>query len=315
MEWSNGSGSDLFAILNAYRTWTLKYNQKVFGKSKEQQKIERDFCRKHFLDVRSLHECHQLVQELKQRLEHLGIYELAGIERLRWTEQEKSIILKMVIAGAFYPNFFATSPITNPMFERDIFHVMNGRDPNNTVYFSNFRQENIRELYVDSIRNLFCDIVVKKEDINNVKVSFDSNSEKVFVTFDHCQSINNETRTDWDTQSCSIPGKTLTEVYKAVKMRKMNMPTYITVMKSDTKYDRNQKTRILTVFFFLTNIFRRDKEIEMAEELGLGVMTGSVFTMKKPIRDEITTICIPNASKKEVVGVITHVSINKKKFS
>ncbi|XP_055295310.1 probable ATP-dependent RNA helicase spindle-E [Sitodiplosis mosellana] len=281
LEWSNGSGSDLFAILNAYKTWTLKYNQKVFGKTKEQQKAEKEFCLRHYLDVRSLHECHHLVQELTQRLERLGIYELAGNDRLRWTEQEKCIILKMVIAGAFYPNFFATAPISNPMIERDVYRSLNGRDPHNTVYFTNFRQENIRELYADTIRNLFVGPIVKKEDINDVKISFD-NSEKVFVTFDHSQSINADTRQDWDTKHCSIPGKTLTDVYKAVKMRKMNMPTRIAVMKPE-------------------------KERELAENLGLGIMTGSTFTLKKHLRDEIGTICIPNASKKRVTGAITHI--------
>lgn len=58
-------------------------------------------------------------------------------------------------------------------------------------------------------------------------------------------------------------------------------------------------------------IFRPEKEIELAEELGLGIWTGTTFTLKKSIRDEISTICIPNASKKEVIGVITHVSLDK----
>ena len=101
----------------------------MFGKSKEQQKAEKEFCIRHYLDVRSLHECHNMVQELTQRLEKLGIYELAGNDRLRLTEQEKSIILKMAIAGAFYPNFFATAPINNPMVERDVYRSLNGRDP------------------------------------------------------------------------------------------------------------------------------------------------------------------------------------------
>lgn len=59
-------------------------------------------------------------------------------------------------------------------------------------------------------------------------------------------------------------------------------------------------------------IFRPEKEKELAEELGLGVWNGTTFTLKKGIRDEISTICIPNASKKEVIGFITHVSLDKK---
>lgn len=232
LEWSNGSGSDLFAILNAYTVWKMKYNLREFGASRtEQFRSEREFCRKHNLDMRSMNECHQLVQELTQRLAKLGIREQQGVDRIRLTDQEKAIILKMVIAGAFYPNFFTTLPITNPMIERDIYRAMNGRDPDNTVFFTGFRTENIRQLYAESVQNLFRNTVVDEEDIGCVKVSFDNDSEKVFVTFDIDRRVNDGQRSDWLTQRCSIPGKTLTEVYKAVKMRKMRMSTHIVVLK------------------------------------------------------------------------------------
>lgn len=231
LEWSNGSGSDLIAILNAYQIWTLKYNQCEFGATRrEQLRIESAFCRNHCLDIRSMNECHQLVLELTQRLDKLGIRECQGVDKIHWSDQEKAIILKVVIAGAFYPNFFATVPISNPMIERDIFRTMNGRDPDNTVFFTGFRKDNIRQLYVQQIQNLFRNTVVDEDNIGCVKVSFDMDSEKVFVTFDINQSGDGKTRTDWDTRRCSIPGKTLTEVYKAVKMRKMRMPAHISVM-------------------------------------------------------------------------------------
>lgn len=232
LEWSNGSGSDLFAILNAYKIWTMKYNQREFGASRaEQLRSEREFCYKHNLDMRSMNECHQLVQELMQRLDKLGIREHQGVEKIHWTDPEKVVILKVVIAGAFYPNFFATLPITNPMVERDIFRAMNGRDPDNTVFFTGFRKDHIRQLYVDSIQQIFRNTVVDEDDIGCVKVSFDTDSEKVFVTFDIDRSVNDGDRKDWMTQRCSIPGKTLMEVYKAVKMRKMRMSTHVEVLK------------------------------------------------------------------------------------
>lgn len=231
LEWSNGSGSDLFAVLNAYRIWTMKFNVGEFGKKPEQRQAERDFCEKHGLDVRSMNECHQLVQELTQRLDYLNIKELAGVDRLRWTDSEKSIILKVVISGAFYPNFFATVPIGNASIEHDIFRSMNGRDPDTTVFFSGFKKENIRQLYVEPIRNLFRNIVVDEENIGSIKVSFDGDSEKVFVTFEDHQKFTENERSDWDTKRCSIPGKTLPEVYKAIKMRKKRMATDVFVMK------------------------------------------------------------------------------------
>lgn len=210
----------------------MKYNQRAFGASRaEQLRAERDFCTKHHLDMRSMNECHQLVQELTQRLDKLGIREPHGVEKIRWTDPEKVIILKVVIAGAFYPNFFATLPITNPTVEKEVFRHLNGRDPDNTVFFTGFRTENIRELYVNSIQNIFRNTVVDDEHIGCVKVSFDRCSEKVFVTFDIDRSVNDGKRTDWLTQRCSIPGKSLMEVYKAVKMRKMRMATHIPILK------------------------------------------------------------------------------------
>lgn len=98
-----------------------------------------------------------MVQELTQRLEKLGIYEFAGNERLRLTEQEKSIMLKMAIAGAFYPNFFATAPINNPMVERDVYRSLNGRDP----------------------RKFFCISELKSIECNSIK--FTSDEENLFL--------------------------------------------------------------------------------------------------------------------------------------
>lgn len=107
---------------------------------------------------------------------------------------------------------------------------MNGRDPDNTVFFTGFRKDNIRQLYVNSIQNLFRNTVVDENDIGCVKVSFDKDSEKVFVTFDIDRRVSDGARIDWQTQRCSIPGRTMMEVYKAVKMRKM-CKTHILVLK------------------------------------------------------------------------------------
>lgn len=228
MEWSNGSGSDLFAAYNAYQIWTIKYNQQKFGKHPEQRKAESQFCFKHNLDVRSLHECFQVVQELTKRCEKLGMrIHGAGVGHIHLNEQEKAIILKIVISGAFYPNFLATCTSNSLMAERDLFSELNGRDPNKTVYFSGFRLDHIRELYVKSIKNVFRNTIVKEENLHLVRVSFDKNSEKVFVTFDTEVECAGENRK----KICSIPGRILPEVYMAIKMRQLKIIAKIPVMK------------------------------------------------------------------------------------
>lgn len=57
-------------------------------------------------------------------------------------------------------------------------------------------------------------------------------------------------------------------------------------------------------------IFSPGPERAMAEKLGIGVITGMTFTLKEPIRDNVRDICIPNASKKDIAGIITHVSLS-----
>lgn len=172
-----------------------------------------------------------MVQELKKRLFKLGIREKFGNGRSQWSEEEKSIILKVVISGAFYPNFFSTGP-NDSTAERDTFCVLNGRDPNSTVYFNGFSTEFIRELYVKQIKDFFKDTIVDERDLDKVRVSFDRSSEKVFVTFDSETQYQNVEGNDWITHRYSIPGRTQPEVYKALKMRTMKMPIFkVSVLK------------------------------------------------------------------------------------
>lgn len=55
--------------------------------------------RRVYLNIKSLKEMANLVSELTSRLKRLNIYEFSGVHRANWTESEKSVILKCVIAG------------------------------------------------------------------------------------------------------------------------------------------------------------------------------------------------------------------------
>lgn len=93
--WSNGSGSDLLAILRAFKTWRSKHTQGDFT----EDETEAAWTRRYKLQIRHLKEIAALVKELTQRLERLGIREQTGVHRATWTQAEKNIILKIVIAG------------------------------------------------------------------------------------------------------------------------------------------------------------------------------------------------------------------------
>lgn len=66
---------------------------------------------------------------------------------------------------------------------------------------------------MNSIKELFKQSnVVDKSHMDHIQVSFDQGSEKTFVTFnmDVCDRGDGK---DWDTSSCSIPGRVLPEVH------------------------------------------------------------------------------------------------------
>lgn len=226
LAWSNGSGSDLMAAYNAYRAWSAKYTN---NNNNQSQREEIDFCTIHGLDRQSLHECHNLIGELRKRLYRLGIRELQSTDRLHWSHEQKLIILKVIICGAFYPNFFSTAPLT-PSDERDVFAVLGCRDPNKTVYFSGFSQYHTRELYVKPIKDLFVNSVVEEKDLNNVHISFDSSSEKVFITFEKRNDRDN-IDAGWNPKRFTVPGQVQPEVYKAIKMKRLRRQFNLDVMR------------------------------------------------------------------------------------
>lgn len=80
LEWSNGTGSDLFVIYNAYKVWTFKHHQYDFGITRaEQRQAEKSFGQKHCIEIGSMHDRFLLVRDLKTRLE-IEVYNAFAIE-------------------------------------------------------------------------------------------------------------------------------------------------------------------------------------------------------------------------------------------
>lgn len=175
---------------------------------------EKMFGRRYHINIRAITEVSYLVDELTNRLANVGIKERTGVHRATWTDREKSIILKIIIAGAFYPNYFTQSSASDGQtVERTAYQTIGGLDPCNTVYFSGFEHRYIGQLYAATLKDMLqpCAGSVK-----NIKLKFDLNSEKIFVTF-----LQNRNELEQEALVQSIPGRVATEVYKAVKMRKL----------------------------------------------------------------------------------------------
>lgn len=131
LRWANSSGSDLFAMLHAYNTWSYSRRHGFFDETKKQN--EREWANKFCLDIDALRECEVQIKEIKCRLERMKINAGQGVNNVQWNDNEKSIILKVVISGAFYPHFFARSLIDSNDYTRIAFQSIGARDPRNTV--------------------------------------------------------------------------------------------------------------------------------------------------------------------------------------
>lgn len=186
---------------------------------------EKKWANKYNLEVQALRECETYVNDLHLRLKRLELKALDH-EKFKWTAIEKNVILKVVISGAFYPNYFLRASPNRSQNEREMFNQLDGRDPTKTIIMNGFENgKYLRNIYVETIKNRFVESGVV-DDKNKMKVTFDSGAQKVYVTF----------KTDGkkdDVREYGVacqPGFALTEVYKAIRMRKVKGPTIIPVI-------------------------------------------------------------------------------------
>ncbi|XP_050083849.1 probable ATP-dependent RNA helicase spindle-E [Anopheles aquasalis] len=204
MHWADGSGSDGIAILNAYTAWRGQQEQRATtgGSSAE-------WCKRHGLELRSLTDMAELVREIEHRMDMCNLKEITGPNRVVWKPREKPIILKLIMAGAFYPNYFLVSRVTNDNDEskRNTYSVVGNRDPFSTVYLSGFEHRtHIGPLYRQQIRDLLTEGDRSKQSV--IKVEFDRSQNRIFVRF-----------VGGEAERYKVPGRIRPEVYHAIKIR------------------------------------------------------------------------------------------------
>lgn len=291
LRWSDGSGSDLFAILKAYRVsvmatykyahsmtfpvplpqcWLAQHQQNNFP----DEQAERIWANRFFLQVKSLKEMTVLISELTQRLDRLGISQPAGRHAVRWTSAEKSIVLKCVIAGAFYPNYFMREPFHQEN-DRDAHKELCGRDPSTTVFFRGFNHKHIGALYTRAIKRLFHEVVRSPKQVH---VSFDPSTEKIFVQFRPLPPAPGDEYVE------AMPGQVAIEVYKAVKMRLCLAGGRVELA-----------------------VMHEKEAAEQAEQMGLGICESGHWVPKRRLYKNIGMIAVPLPATAEVCGTVCHI--------
>ncbi len=273
LSWADGSGSDCIAILNAYKTWSTRIEQ---GQLRD-AKIEKAWCDRYLLEIKSLHDMRELIREIEHRLTHFNLKEGLGVERVQWTDKEKAFVLKVCFAGAFYPNFFLRSN-QDEKKERLNYATLGGLDPCNTVYFGGNDKRFITEIYEDVIKEKFVDKSVCRNK-EQIKITFDSNSSKIYVTFNSNQMIDDPERENWNS---IVPGKVVAEVYKAIKYRNTEEKFSLKIM--DPK-----------------------RAEAYACQIGIGEIVDGSFTLKNYYIKFPKLCVIPSSFQDCLVGIVTHI--------
>ncbi|PIK52137.1 putative ATP-dependent RNA helicase TDRD9 isoform X2 [Apostichopus japonicus] len=198
MRWANGSFGDPIAILNGYLQWEHSNQSGMFLRSRNS---EKDWCRKNMIEMTTIREVAKLIGELSERLKNFNI-SLPRENPRNKTEadqMEDMMVLKMVLSGAMYPNYFSLVPSD----EAEALRMLSGRDPCTTVMVKNV--PNHGYLYRIPIASHFAKCGKGK------KLYFEGN--KCFVEFEKPH------HSDPTSYGCPI----LPAVFNACKMRQLRM--------------------------------------------------------------------------------------------
>ncbi|XP_022817676.1 probable ATP-dependent RNA helicase spindle-E [Spodoptera litura] len=219
LTWADGSTSDCIAFLNVYKVWSHLRQQQYFRSAGQS---ETAWARRFYVQARALRELDELAKDLRKRLATLGIDPPNG--KSPWNKHELSLLYKVIIAGAFYPQYFIQVS-EDESRERDAVRTLGGNDPRNTVYLKNFPDDQPGEVYAGAIKK-----AVLKQISEEPRVTFDSTSRKVYLTFNDGSDVKPGNQNSGDP---TIPGQVVLPVYKAVKARQLRIDVRIPLLPRD----------------------------------------------------------------------------------
>ena len=177
--WADRTFSDCFAILLAYQTWDRQKRRGNFNMRAGGEDREKQFCETSFLQRNQLGEMRMLVEEITKCLKTIDIEPLMIQDPVKWSVESKFLILRLIMFGAFYPNYFTRQ--SNSEVEQLANRTLVGRDPKNTVYLQGMDEDQAKfgHLYSGQIKRIFQDCT-KEED--RIKLTFEE--RKIYVEFD-----------------------------------------------------------------------------------------------------------------------------------
>lgn len=284
--WSNGSACDAIALYNAYSFWREEKEKGTLKRYDDEQK----FCNTYELDRKNLNEMHLLVMKLQERLKDLNLQSIKGANIVHWEPQDKLLIIKLCLAGAFMPNMFLKGK-SDEDTEREVYKGVLGMDHNRTVFFRRMDRDQIGIVYAERIKERLVQHGIA-DTTEGIKIHFDST--KVYVTFDEQVTMIDDEDNNFEQQQRNnflFPGAVCNEVYRAVKFRKIN--------KTCT---------------FMIETLKAAETKEYARKLGILEEIRGKEEVKKKICIWPESNFLPMYNQKEVEGTILYVEHCNKFF-
>ncbi|XP_012579883.1 PREDICTED: putative ATP-dependent RNA helicase TDRD9 [Condylura cristata] len=197
VNFSGNSRSDCIALVEAFRAWQTCRQRGELRHPKD----ELDWGRLNYIQIKRIREVAELYEELKTRISQFNMH--VGSRRPALDQDyshKQRFILQVVLAGAFYPNYFTFGQPDEEMAVRELA----GRDPKTTIVLKHLPPYGF--LYYRQLQSLF-------RQCGQVKsIVFDG--AKAFVEF---------------SRSPTERVKTLPAVYMAVKMSQLKVSLELSV--------------------------------------------------------------------------------------
>ncbi|XP_050437543.1 ATP-dependent RNA helicase TDRD9 [Adelges cooleyi] len=224
--WANNSCSDPVAYISAFKSWLQRKPEFDYNRS-----TEKLWARQNFIQLSAIRELYDLTDDVSDRLSR-SFHIRRNSGNMKWEhKEEQALVLKVILAGSFYPNFFVRGT-SNRLDPHEVSKLMDGKVPGNTVYFTGFPDDQPKMLYKEAIENLFPAKYVGKP-----KALF-NDTNKVFVEF---QEVGDTRRIH---KRKLVPDNVCFGVYVALKMKRLNFDFRIPLLNpadAAKEYEKMQK--------------------------------------------------------------------------
>uniref|UniRef100_A0A452RRV9 ATP-dependent RNA helicase TDRD9 n=1 Tax=Ursus americanus TaxID=9643 RepID=A0A452RRV9_URSAM len=201
VNFSGNSKSDCIALVEAFKAWQTCRQRGDLRHPKD----ELDWGRLNYIQIKRIREVAELYEELKNRISQFNMY--VDCRRPVMDQEyvhKQRFILQVVLAGAFYPNYFTFGQPDEEMAVRELA----GKDPKTTIVLKHIPPYGF--LYYKQLQSLF-------RQCGQVKsIVFDG--AKAFVEF---------------SRNPTERFKTLPAVYMAIKMSQLKVSLELNVHSAE----------------------------------------------------------------------------------